>query len=81
MCNATGTLALSAAYQGGIVAWVAFWAFYGQGGEAVSGILSFGAAYMLVLALEPLVDLAVLAGAKAARGLRGSGLVTPRLYA
>lgn len=74
-------LALSAAYQGGIVAWVAFWAFYGQGAEALSGVLSFGAAYMLVLALEPLVDLAVLAGAKAARGLRGSGLVTPRLYA
>lgn len=74
-------LALSAAYQGGIVAWVAFWAFYGQGTEALSGVLSFGAAYMLVLALEPLVDLAVLAGAKAARGLRGSGLVTPRLYA
>lgn len=74
-------LALSAAYQGGIVAWVAFWAFYGQGVEATGGILSFGAAYMLVLAVEPLVDLAVLAGAKAARGLRGSGLVTPRLYA
>lgn len=63
------------------MAWVAFWAFYGQGAEALSGVLSFGAAYMLVLALEPLVDLAVLAGAKAARGLRGSGLVTPRLYA
>lgn len=74
-------LALSAAYQGGIVAWVAFWAFYGQGVEATGGILSFGAAYMLVLAVEPLVDLAVLAGARAARGLRGSGLVTPRLYA
>ena len=24
-------LALSTAYQGGVVAWVAFWAFYGQG--------------------------------------------------
>ncbi|WP_304617803.1 energy-coupling factor ABC transporter permease [Paracoccus sp. (in: a-proteobacteria)] len=77
----TQALALSAAYQGGIVAWVAFWAFYGQGAEALPGILTFGAAYLLVLALEPLVDLAVLAGAKAARGLRGSGLVTPRLYA
>lgn len=77
----TQALALSGAYQGGIVAWVAFWAFYGQGAEALPGILTFGAAYLLVLALEPLVDLAVLAGAKAARGLRGSGLVTPRLYA
>ena len=26
-------LALSTAYQGGIVAWVAFWAIYGQGCE------------------------------------------------
>ncbi|AZY92729.1 MULTISPECIES: energy-coupling factor ABC transporter permease [Paracoccus] len=74
-------LALSATYQGGIVAWVAFWAFYGQGAGATAGVLSFGAAYLLVIVVEPLVDLAVLAGAKAARGLRGSGLVTPRLYA
>ncbi len=74
-------LALSAAFQGGIVAWVAFWAFYGQGAEAWGGIAAFGAAYLLVIALEPLVDLAVLAGAKSLRGLRGSALVTPRLFA
>lgn len=76
-------LALSAAYQGGIVAWVAFWAFYGQGisVESLSAVGSFGAAYMLVILLEPLVDLAVLAGAKSLRGLAGSGLVTRRLYA
>jgi ABC-type Co2+ transport system permease subunit len=36
---------------------------------------------MLVVLLEPLVDLAVLAGAKLARGLGKTGLVTPRLYA
>lgn len=74
-------LALSAAFQGGVVAWVAFWALYGQGVEAAGGILTFGAAYLLVVAVEPLVDLAVLAGARAARGLRGSGLVTARLHA
>jgi ABC-type Co2+ transport system permease subunit len=74
-------LALSAAYQGGIVAWVAFWAFWGQGLGAWPSVATFGAAYMLVVALEPLVDLAVLAGAKAARTLHGSGLVTPRLFA
>ncbi|MEO1911266.1 MAG: energy-coupling factor ABC transporter permease [Paracoccus sp. (in: a-proteobacteria)] len=74
-------LALSTAFQGGVVAWVAFWAFYGQGIGAWSGVASFGVAYMLVIALEPLVDLAVLAGAKSLRGLRGSGLVTPRLFA
>ncbi|MEV8467376.1 energy-coupling factor ABC transporter permease [Fluviibacterium sp. DFM31] len=73
-------LALSTAYQGGVVAWVAFWAFYGQGFGAFASVASFGAAYMLVVAIEPLVDLAVLAGAKSLRGLDRTGLVTPRLY-
>ncbi len=63
-------LALSAAYQGGIIAWVAFWAFCGQGfgAENLSNVASFGLAYMTVIILEPLVDLAVLAGAKAIGG-------------
>ncbi|MFC0201639.1 energy-coupling factor ABC transporter permease [Paracoccus rhizosphaerae] len=74
-------LALSTAFQGGVVAWVAFWAFYGQGAAAWEGVATFGAAYMLVVALEPLVDLALLAGAKSLHRLRDSGLVTPRLYA
>lgn len=74
-------LALSTTYQGGIVAWVAFWALYGQGLAEVGQVLTFGAAYMSVILLEPLVDLAVLALAKRASALRGSGFVTPRLYA
>lgn len=76
-------LALSTAFQGGVVAWVAFWALYGHGLEAsnLAAIAAFGAAYALVIVLEPLVDLAVLAGAKTVRGLARSGLVTPRLYA
>lgn len=74
-------LALSTAYQGGVVAWVAFWAFLGQGAEAITSVAAFGVAYMLVIVLEPLVDLAVLAGAKSIRGLEGSGLVTRRLHA
>lgn len=74
-------LALSTAYQGGVVLWVAFWAIYGQGLAGINGIATFGAAYMLIVLIEPLVDLAVLAGAKSLRGLRDSGLVTPRLYA
>lgn len=76
-------LKLSAAYQGGVVAWVAFWAFYGQGfgAENVASIMSFGAAYMLVVLIEPIADLAVLAGAKSARDLMGrSGLGHARLY-
>lgn len=60
-------LALSTAYQGGIIAWVAFWAFYGQGfgAENLASVGSFGLAYMLVIVVEPVLDLAVLAGAKA----------------
>ena len=75
-------LALSATYQGGVVAWVAFWALYGQGfgAENLASVASFGAAYMLVVLVEPLVDLAVLAGAKLVRGIDRTGLVTPRLY-
>lgn len=74
-------LALSTAYQGGVVAWVAFWALYGAGVTAanLAAITTFGAAYMLVVLIEPLVALAVLAAAKASRSLNGSGLVTTRL--
>ena len=60
------TFALSSAFQLGIVGWVAFWAFYGKGfgAENIIAVGSFGAAYMLVVLIEPLVDLAVLAMAK-----------------
>lgn len=76
-------LALSATYQGGVVLWVGFWALYGQGfgADNLNAVVTFGGAYMLVVLLEPLVDLAVLAGAKLARGLGRTGLVTPRLFA
>ena len=75
-------LKLSLAYQGGIVAWVAFWAIYGQGvgAQNLSSIASFGLAYMSVVMLEPLVDLAVLAGAKYFSSLEGTGLFHNRLY-
>ncbi len=75
-------LKLSLAYQGGVIAWVAFWAFYGQGFGAanVSAVASFGAAYILVVAIEPLADLIALGAAKGVRGLAKSGLVTPRLF-
>ncbi|MEP5212011.1 energy-coupling factor ABC transporter permease [Sulfitobacter pontiacus] len=75
-------LALSTAYQGGVVAWVAFWAFYGQGfgAENIASVFSFGAAYMLVVLVEPIADLAVLFGAKSLRGLERSGVFTARLF-
>ena len=74
-------LALSAVYQGGVVAWVAFWAIYGAGFGAanLAAIGSFGATYMAVVLFEPLADLALLGIARSVRG-QGSALVTPRLY-
>lgn len=76
------TLRLSLAYQGGIVAWVAFWAILGRGLDAanVTQIASFGSAYLAVVLVEPLIDVGLLAAAKTARRLRGSPLVSPRLY-
>jgi len=75
-------LSLSSAYQAGIVAWVAFWALYGQGfgAQNLQSIATFGGAYMTVILIEPLVDLAVLALAKSLRGLVSGALVTPRLH-
>lgn len=75
-------LALSTAFQAGVVAWVGFWAFYGQGFGAanVTSVASFGAAYMMVVLIEPLADLAVLAGAKSIRDLGVARLFTRRVY-
>jgi len=76
------TFKLSVAYQGGIVMWVAFWAIYGAGVGCANleSIATFGAAYMTVVLLEPLVDLGVLAAAKALRHLEGSSFVERRLH-
>ncbi|TNE39426.1 MAG: cobalt transporter [Alphaproteobacteria bacterium] len=74
-------LALSTSYQGGIVSWVAFWALYGQGFsiENLTAISTFGASYMLVVTVEPLIDLGVLAVAKTATKVSRSRLFTARL--
>jgi len=75
-------LSLSSAYQAGIVAWVAFWAFYGRGfgAENLTSVATFAGSYMTVILIEPLVDLAVLALAKSLRGVVSGALVTPRLH-
>lgn len=76
-------LPLSAMFQAGIVSWVTFWALYGQGftAENLHNILKFDAAYLLVITVEPIIDLLVLAGAKFLHGLKNSGLFTRRLFA
>ena len=73
---------LSTAYQGGIVAWVAFWALYGHGFETtnLANIATFGAAYMTVVIVEPLVDLAVLAAAKSLNKATDNRFFTTRLH-
>ncbi len=76
-------LKLSLAYQGGVVAWVGFWALYGQGfgAENLAEISAFGAAYMSVVLAEPLIDLAVLAVAKTmASHLQNSAFIESKLY-
>jgi len=75
-------LKLSLVYQGGIVTWVAFWALYGQGfgAENLAAVSIFGVAYMSVVLVEPLIDLAVLAGAKTLGNLENSSFVNKRLY-
>ncbi|AEI95966.1 energy-coupling factor ABC transporter permease [Roseobacter litoralis] len=75
-------LKMSAVYQGGVVAWVAFWAIYGQGvgADNLSAVTSFGVAYLLVILIEPLADLAALAGAKGLRAMTDRGIFTHRLH-
>ena len=75
-------LKLSTAYQGGVVAWVAFWAVYGRGigAENLAQVASFGAAYMAVVIIEPLLDLAILAVAKSLHQLADSKVFQSRLY-
>ncbi len=75
-------LSLSTAYQAGIVTWVAFWAFYGQGlsAENLQNVAAFGGAYMTVIILEPLADLAVLAIAKSLAPLTKTTFFYNRLH-
>jgi len=76
-------LKLSTTYQAGIVVWVAFWAVYGQGfgAEALASVGLFGAAYMSVILIEPVLDLAILALAKSFGSLANTPFVEKRLYA
>ena len=75
-------LKLSTAYQGGVVAWVGFWAVYGSGvgAENLAQVAAFGAAYMSVVVVEPLLDLAILAAAKSLHQLADSKVFQSRLY-
>lgn len=75
-------LKLSTAYQGGVVAWVGFWAVYGAGvgADNLAQVASFGVAYMAVVLVEPLLDLGILAAAKSMHQLANSKVFHSRLY-
>jgi len=75
-------LALSTAFQGGVVAWVAFWALYGGGlgVDNLAQVAMFGAAYMSVIIIEPVLDLAILATVKAPHRAQDGGIFHSRLY-
>jgi len=62
----TQMLKISIIWEGSIVSWVAFWAFYGQGFgiENLNNIFNFSYAYMGVVLIEPIIDLTVLAAIK-----------------
>ncbi|MFK5987121.1 MAG: energy-coupling factor ABC transporter permease [Pseudomonadota bacterium] len=75
-------LTLSTTYQAGIVGWVTFWAFYGQGfgAENLASVASFGAAYMSIIIIEPLVDLSVLAVVKYFSKFENSLFISNRVF-
>jgi ABC-type Co2+ transport system permease subunit len=60
-------LKMSIVWESAIISWVGFWAFYGQGfsTENLYNVFIFGSSYILVVIIEPLVDLAILSAVKA----------------
>ena len=56
-------ISLTGVYQGGIILWVAFWCFYGQGfnQETFYNVGVFSLAYSTVIGIECLLDVGLLA--------------------
>ncbi len=75
-------LKLSTTYQAGVVAWVGFWAVYGSGvgADNLVQIAAFGAAYMSVIVVEPLLDLVVLGAVKSFHRAESGGVFHARLH-
>ena len=59
-------ISLTGVYQGGIILWVAFWCFYGQGfnQETFYNVGVFSLAYSTVIGIECLLDVGLLAISK-----------------
>ena len=62
----THVISLTGIYQGGIILWVAFWCFYGQGfnQETFYNVGVFSLAYSTVIGIECLLDVGLLATLK-----------------
>ncbi|MGY4498380.1 hypothetical protein ACVWYH_002311 [Bradyrhizobium sp. GM24.11] len=72
-------LALSTAYQSGIVVWGAFWELCGFGAANLRNVASFAVSYAVVALVGPLADLAVLALAKQVGRRECEGICRPPL--
>lgn len=74
-------LALSTAYQSGIVVWIASWALYGAafGAANLGNVASFAVSYAVVALVEPVADLAVLPLAKQIGRRECEGICRPPL--
>jgi len=73
---------MSLAFQAVTVGWVAFWVLWGQGASVATlgQISTFGAVYLSVILIEPLIDLAVLAMAKRLRNNGARRLLVARMF-
>ena len=74
-------LTLTGIYQGGIILWVAFWCFYGQGfgQETFYSVGVFSLAYATVIGIECLLDVGLLATLKSYKRKTLPAVFNPRL--
>jgi len=73
---------LSLLFQGSIVAWVSFWVVLGQGASAstLQSLSVFGVSYLSVVAIEVLINIALLAALRARTSGVLSKTLNPRLF-
>ena len=74
-------ISLTGIYQGGIILWVAFWCFYGQGfnQETFYNVGIFSLAYSTVIGIECLLDVGLLATLKSYKKRSLSSVFNQRL--
>jgi len=75
-------LKLSLLFQGSIVTWVAFWVVLGQGLSftTLTSLLTFGLAYIPVIAIEVIVSISLLYFLRVTKETRFRTILNPRLF-